>query len=86
MLSSIPPVLAAATRIAREFDYPASEVRRGVKEFINQMHEGLSKEGATLSQIPSYVTAVPDGSEKVLSPIHSLSSIRVDRRRRRTKG
>ncbi|KAN0076249.1 hypothetical protein V8E54_006391 [Elaphomyces granulatus] len=66
MLSSIPPVLAAATRIAREFDYPASEVRRGVKEFINQMHEGLSKEGATLSQIPSYVTAVPDGSEKGL--------------------
>lgn len=52
-------------RIAAEFDYPADEVRKGVKEFIKQMDEGLEKQGTTLSQIPSYVTAVPNGTEKV---------------------
>lgn len=30
--------------------------------------EGLSKEGTSLSQIPTYVTAVPNGTEKVRSP------------------
>jgi len=55
----------AAKRIAAEFDYPAEEVRKGVKEFIREMDEGLEKQGATMSQIPSYVTAVPNGTEKV---------------------
>lgn len=59
------PVLLEAARIAREFDYPATEVQRGVQAFINQMHEGLSMDGATLSQIPTYVTGVPNGTEKV---------------------
>jgi hypothetical protein len=59
------PVLDEAARIAREFDYPAEEVQRGVKEYIREMEEGLSKEGATLSQIPTYVTSVPNGTEKV---------------------
>lgn len=58
-------VVEEARRIAKEFDYPANEVNRGVEEFRRQMDEGLSKEGATLSQIPTYVTAVPNGSEKV---------------------
>ncbi|EAU32609.1 glucokinase [Aspergillus terreus NIH2624] len=60
------PVLDEAARIAREFDYPAEEVQRGVKEYIREMEEGLSKEGATLSQIPTYVTSVPNGTEKGL--------------------
>ncbi|KAL2001794.1 hypothetical protein VTN02DRAFT_1222 [Thermoascus thermophilus] len=60
------PVLLEAARIAREFDYPATEVQRGVKAFIDQMHEGLSQDGATLSQIPTYVTGIPDGTEKGL--------------------
>jgi hexokinase len=55
----------AAKRIAAEFDYPAEEVRKGVKEFIREMDEGLEKQGTTMSQIPSYVTAVPNGTEKV---------------------
>ncbi|KAK2760277.1 glucokinase [Arachnomyces sp. PD_36] len=57
-------VVEEARRIAKEFEYPANEVNRAVEEFRRQMDEGLSKEGATLSQIPTYVTAVPDGSEK----------------------
>ena len=52
-------------RMAAEFDYPAEEVNKGVKEFIRQMEEGLEKQGATMSQIPTYVTAVPNGTEKV---------------------
>ncbi|PGH08662.1 hypothetical protein AJ79_05944 [Helicocarpus griseus UAMH5409] len=63
-MSSSSPVVDEANRIAALFDYPAAEVNRGVKEFIREMNEGLEKEGATLSQIPSYVTAVPNGTEK----------------------
>jgi Hexokinase len=54
-----------AKRIAAEFEYPAEELRKGVKEFIREMDEGLEKQGTTMSQIPSYVTAVPNGTEKV---------------------
>lgn len=59
------PVVQAALGVAHEFDYPSDQVQRGVQEFIREMHEGLSKHGATLSQIPSYVTSVPNGTEKV---------------------
>ncbi|OAX82624.1 hypothetical protein ACJ72_03031 [Emergomyces africanus] len=58
------PVIEEAHRIATLFEYPAEEVNRGVKEFIREMDEGLERDGATLRQIPSYVTAVPDGTEK----------------------
>ena len=60
-------LLDEATRIAREFDYPADQVRRGVAEYIRQSDEGLSKENTTLSQIPTFVTSVPNGTEKVSS-------------------
>ncbi|KAL1980630.1 hypothetical protein VTN96DRAFT_3881 [Rasamsonia emersonii] len=60
------PVVQAALGVAHEFDYPSDQVQRGVQEFIREMHEGLSKHGATLSQIPSYVTSVPNGTEKGL--------------------
>lgn len=59
-----------AKRIAAEFDYSTDEVRKGVEEFIKEMDEGLEKQGTTMSQIPSYVTAVPNGTEKV--PLHFL--------------
>jgi hexokinase len=58
-------LLDEAARIARQFDFPAEEVQRGVKEYIREMDEGLSKEGTTLSQIPTFVTQVPNGTEKV---------------------
>lgn len=51
-------------RVAALFDYPAAEVNKGVKEYLRQMDEGLSKQGTMLSQIPTYVTNVPNGTEK----------------------
>ncbi|KAF2172111.1 hypothetical protein M409DRAFT_62919 [Zasmidium cellare ATCC 36951] len=56
----------AAERVATEFEYNKQDVNRGVHEFIRQMDEGLEKTGATMSQIPTYVTAVPNGTEKGL--------------------
>lgn len=56
-----------AARIARLFDYPTEQVQRGVAEYIRQMDEGLSKENTTLSQIPTFITSVPNGTEKVCS-------------------
>lgn len=58
-------LLKEARRIAEQFAYPDEDVNKGVREFIKQMDEGLEKQGATMSQIPSYVTAVPNGTEKV---------------------
>lgn len=60
-------LLEEATRIARDFDFPAEQVQRGVAEYIKQSNEGLEKENTTLSQIPTFVTAVPNGTEKVPS-------------------
>lgn len=57
---------AAAQRIAAEFEYNKKDVNRGVQEFIRQMNEGLTKDGGPMSQIPTYVTAVPNGTEKGL--------------------
>lgn len=56
----------AAERVAAEFEYTKEDVNRGVAEFIRQMDEGLEKQGQTMSQIPTYVTAVPNGTEKGL--------------------
>ncbi|KAL8998772.1 MAG: hypothetical protein Q9169_002222 [Polycauliona sp. 2 TL-2023] len=53
-----------ARRVASEFEYSAEDVNKGVKEFIRQMDEGLSETGKSMSQIPTYVTAVPNGTEK----------------------
>lgn len=58
-------VINEATRIARLFDYPTEQVHRGVAEYKRQMDEGLSQEHTTLSQIPTFVTSVPNGTEKV---------------------
>ncbi|KAK3721818.1 glucokinase [Vermiconidia calcicola] len=57
---------SAAERVAAEFEYSKEDVNRGVQAFIEQMDEGLGKVGATMSQIPTYVTAVPNGTEKGL--------------------
>ncbi|KAF2719438.1 hypothetical protein K431DRAFT_305182 [Polychaeton citri CBS 116435] len=54
---------SAAARVAAEFEYPAEDVNRAVKAFIAQMDDGLKQKGATISQIPTYVTAVPNGTE-----------------------
>lgn len=67
------PSLDAALRVAREFDLPSDQVQRGVDEFLKQMAEGLAKNGTTLSQIPTYVTSVPNGTEKVRLSCHDVS-------------
>lgn len=54
------------TRVVEQFDFTDADVNRHVKEFLSQMGEGLSKDGTSLSQIPTYVTAVPNGTEKGL--------------------
>ncbi|KAG9234510.1 hypothetical protein BJ875DRAFT_484136 [Amylocarpus encephaloides] len=59
-------VTTEAKRIAAEFEYSDVAVNEGVKEFIAQMNEGLQKNATTMSQIPTYVTAVPNGTEKGL--------------------
>jgi hypothetical protein len=67
-------LLEEVKRTAAEFEYPPEEVNKGVKEFIRQMEEGLEKQGTTMSQIPTYVTAVPNGTEKVgLSAARSIA-------------
>lgn len=53
-----------AKKVAAEFEYSAENVNQGVKEFIRQMDEGLQETGKSMSQIPTYVTAVPNGTEK----------------------
>ncbi|RMD43103.1 hypothetical protein DV735_g1997, partial [Chaetothyriales sp. CBS 134920] len=57
-------LLAEAKRVADLFDFPAAEVNRNVQEFIRQLDEGMEKDGTNISQIPTYVTAVPNGTEK----------------------
>ncbi|TAQ84644.1 hypothetical protein B7494_g7025 [Chlorociboria aeruginascens] len=59
-------LLAEAKRVAAEFEYTDDDVRIGVAEFIRQMNEGLEKNASTMSQIPTYVTGVPNGTEKGL--------------------
>ena len=62
-------VLNEAKRIAIELTYPAEHVRRHVTEFISEMEKGLAKEDTILSQIPTFITSVPDSSEKVAPPL-----------------
>lgn len=62
-------------KIAAEFEYTGEDVNKGVRHFIHQMEEGLANQGTELSQIPTYVTSVPNGTEKVYLPM--LSSVAV---------
>ncbi|KAL2198451.1 hypothetical protein P885DRAFT_67632 [Corynascus similis CBS 632.67] len=55
---------AETQAIVEQFEFSDDDVNKAVKEFLRQMDEGLSKDGTSLSQIPTYVTAVPNGSEK----------------------
>ncbi|KAK8160882.1 glucokinase [Phyllosticta citrichinensis] len=59
---AISPLAAEAQAIAAEFDFGTEGVRKAVKHFVRQFGDGLTKDGDTM--IPSYVTALPDGSEK----------------------
>ncbi|TVY73143.1 Glucokinase, partial [Lachnellula suecica] len=66
---SRPHKMALATeakRIAAEFDLSDSDVKKIGVEFVEQMKEGLAKNATNMSQIPTFVTAVPNGTEKGL--------------------
>lgn len=65
---------AEAKRMAAEFEYSKEDLNKGVKEFIQEMQEGLEKQGTMMSQIPTYVTSVPNGTEKVrfLNGLHTF--------------
>ncbi|KDN63398.1 putative hexokinase [Colletotrichum sublineola] len=59
-----PESVAHARRIAHDFDFPAEEVRRATFHFLKQLNEGLQGDGTSMCQIPSFVTNLPNGSEK----------------------
>lgn len=56
---------AEAKRMAAEFDFTKDDLNKGVQRFIEEMNDGLEKFGGHISQIPTYVTSVPNGTEKV---------------------
>ncbi|KAH7316474.1 hypothetical protein B0I35DRAFT_354917 [Stachybotrys elegans] len=60
------PLAEDTTRVVEQFDLSSEDVNKHVKEFLRQMGEGLEKEGTSISQIPTYVTGVPNGTEKGL--------------------
>jgi hexokinase len=53
-------------RVVDQFDFSTDSLNKHVQEFLRQMDEGLQKEGTSISQIPTYVTGVPNGTEKGL--------------------
>ncbi|KAG5923956.1 hypothetical protein E4U61_002122 [Claviceps capensis] len=53
-------------RVISQFEFSDAHVNKHVEEFLAQMKEGLEKDGTSLSQIPTYVTGVPNGTEKGL--------------------
>ncbi|KAF6829512.1 glucokinase [Colletotrichum plurivorum] len=59
-----PDLISQAQRIAQEFEFPAEHVRRATTHFLKQLNEGLERDGTSMCQIPSYVTKLPNGSEK----------------------
>ncbi|KAI5298895.1 Glucosaminyl phosphatidylinositol (GlcN-PI) nositol acylation protein, partial [Ascosphaera pollenicola] len=62
----VPPLVVKAQEIARLFEYSTEDVLRGAKEYLKEMDDGLANEESILSQIPTYVTAVPTGDEEGL--------------------
>ncbi|PHH50610.1 Glucokinase [Ceratocystis fimbriata CBS 114723] len=65
---------AATTKIVDQFEVSDESLNSSVKEFLQQMdkftlkftEDGLASDNTSLAQIPTYVTGVPDGSEKGL--------------------
>ncbi|RCI08624.1 hypothetical protein L249_4711 [Ophiocordyceps polyrhachis-furcata BCC 54312] len=72
--ATVPPVsrpltMALAdetTRVVAQFDFSDGDINRHVGEFLHQMNDGLEREDTSISQIPTYVTGVPNGTEKGL--------------------
>ncbi|KAK1483591.1 hexokinase [Colletotrichum tamarilloi] len=57
-------LIAQARKIVHDFDFPPEDVRRATTHFLKQLNEGLQEDGTSMCQIPSFVTKLPNGSEK----------------------
>ncbi|KAL2757802.1 hypothetical protein ACRALDRAFT_2025516 [Sodiomyces alcalophilus JCM 7366] len=55
---------AETKRIVSLFELSDDWLNKAVREYHSQADEGLRSEGTSLSQIPTYVTALPNGKEK----------------------
>lgn len=59
------PMIREAARIVKDLEFTEDDLQRNIQEFRNQIRTGLMKDGTNLSQIPTHVTDLPSGSEKV---------------------
>ncbi|KAF5120824.1 Glucokinase [Metarhizium anisopliae] len=50
-------------RIVSLFEFSNADVNKHVKEFLKQIDKGLETDGTSYSQMATYVTEVPDGTE-----------------------
>ncbi|KAK6866327.1 hypothetical protein PG995_002855 [Apiospora arundinis] len=61
--SSSSSLLAQAEQVAREFEFSSEDARKVTAHFVTHMKTALEQQDS-LSQIPSYVRAIPTGREK----------------------
>ncbi|KAK8019099.1 hexokinase [Apiospora arundinis] len=61
--SSSSRLLARAKQVAREFEFSSEDARKVTAHFVTHMKTALEQQDS-LSQIPSYVRAIPTGQEK----------------------
>lgn len=57
---------AKADEIAKSFEFSDRDARQAVGLFLRQMDEGLQQNGTSISQLPTFVTALPTGKEEGL--------------------
>lgn len=57
---------AETKKVVSQFEITDQDVNHATEEFLRQMEEGLKIDGTSISQIPTYVTGVPNGTEKGL--------------------
>ncbi|KAL8342729.1 hypothetical protein RB598_004200 [Gaeumannomyces tritici] len=53
-----------ASAVVQQFEVTPSLLQDATNLFVQQLREGLAQDGTSLLQVPSYVTKLPDGSEK----------------------
>lgn len=58
------PLMQKAKEIANEFDFDTRQINAAIAEFKKLMDKGLQHDAEAMTMIPTYVTAVPNGTEK----------------------
>lgn len=58
------PLMQKAEEIAQEFEFDTKQINAAVEEYQKLMNKGLENDGEAMTMIPTYVTAVPNGTEK----------------------